>query len=42
MHPPLMLEEEFGGDIEDLTNAIKCPAYLFPAGNDPHIIKPGG
>jgi len=35
MHPALGLENMFGGDVNKLAEEIKCPAYLFPAGNDP-------
>lgn len=32
----------FGGDVNKLTEGIKSPAYLYPAGNDPENIKPNG
>lgn len=42
MHPALGLENSFGGDVNFLTKQLKCPAYLYPAGNDPENIKPDG
>lgn len=32
----------FGGKVDKLVEHIKCPAYFFPAGNDPADIKPHG
>ena len=32
----------FGGDVNQLVQQIKCPAYLFPAGNDPDNVNPNG
>jgi hypothetical protein len=42
MHPSLGLEKVFGGDVNQLTEQIKSPAFLFPAGNDPADTKPDG
>lgn len=42
MHPSLGVEEIFGGDINELTQSLKCPAHLFPAQNDPDNVKPNG
>lgn len=42
MHPALGLEHMFGGDQKKLAEKIQCPAYFFPAGNDPADIKPHG
>ena len=42
MHPALGVEHMFGGDPHKLAEHIKCPAYLFPAGNDPADVKPHG
>ena len=27
---------------EAITDAVKCPVFLLPAGNDPDSVKPGG
>lgn len=42
MHPSLGVAGIFGENELDLTKAIKCPAFLYPAGNDPANIKEGG
>ena len=42
MHPSLGIEQMFGGDVIKLTEQIKSPAFLFPAGNDTADIKPEG
>ncbi len=42
MYPALGLEHMFGGDVNKLAEKIKCPAYLFPSGNDPADVKPHG
>ena len=42
MHPSLGIEQFLGGDVAKLTEQIRSPAYLFPAGNDPADIKPEG
>jgi hypothetical protein len=39
MHPSLGVEQMFGGTEEELTKGLGCPAFLYPAGNDPDNIK---
>lgn len=41
-HPSLGIEGMFGGKELDLSNKIRCPAFLLPAGNDPANVKTGG
>mmetsp|Transcript_8051 Transcript_8051/g.20341 ORF Transcript_8051/g.20341 Transcript_8051/m.20341 type:complete len:164 (+) Transcript_8051:396-887(+) len=42
-HPSTRLEGAFeGGDELALANAVRCPIFLMPAGNDPDNNKPGG
>jgi len=38
-HPTL---NYFGPTIEELTEAVKCPQFYMPAGNDPEELKEGG
>jgi len=38
-HPTL---DKFATPLEELTEAVKCPQFLLPAGNDPESIKEGG
>jgi hypothetical protein len=42
MHPSIVIEQFLGGDQLKLSEQIKSPAFLFPAGNDPADIKPEG
>lgn len=42
MHPSLQCEGLYGGKDEDLASKIKCPAYLYPAGNDQDNVKTNG
>jgi hypothetical protein len=42
MHPSLIIEGLFKRNEVDLAKQIKCPAFLYPAGNDPDNIKEGG
>jgi dienelactone hydrolase len=41
-HPSLGCEQLYGGTPVGLTEQIKCPAYLLPAGNDPDDVKEKG
>lgn len=34
MHPSFQCEGFYGGKDEDLAKKIKCPAFLYAAGND--------
>ena len=42
MHPSMGVEDIFGGNQLELTKSIKCPAFFYPAQNDPPNVKEGG
>jgi len=38
----LGIEKMLGRQVKDLVSNLRCPAFFFPAGNDPESDKPGG
>ena len=42
-HPSLIAAPRWYGEVEaEIVDAVQCPQFVYPAGNDPANIQPGG